>query len=288
MQLAISLHPDFPVRVPFSYYHFLSGAVYGALNFLDSDLASRLHDGSNYSNRIKLFSISPLVSNMVEVHGGKKGSHLKELANDCYLLFKGPTFFNISTASPDLARAFIAAFSNLEFFRLGSQVFRIGVVNILPDPVFKEDMTWISPGSSSIVTNWTIRNQGKKVYQMPINGKKNVPSCNDLLKNNIVHKWKRLVECDVKTCHDWLDDEKIQERDLKEALSVDLIALDVLSDLEEAPYKTRLHHLKNTPVLSWRAPVRIKAPKIVQRLVCSCGLGQLNSMGFGLVKEMSL
>lgn len=287
MQIAVSLHPDFPVRLPFSYYHFLSGAVYEALDSLDPSLAANLHNGTNNFSRIKLFSISPLFSNVVEVHGGGSGSHLKEQEEDYYLLFKGPTFFNIATALPELARAFIVALSNLEFLRLGSQVFRVRSVDILADPAFKEEMTWISPRNSSIVTSWTFRDQGKKVYQMPVESKKDVPNCEKLLKNNIVHKWKRLVECDIDVCRSWLGDTTLMEKDLKESILSDFIDIDILSKLKEAPYKTSLHHVKNNPVFSWKAPVRVKAPEFVQRVIWNCGLGQLNSMGFGLVQEIS-
>ena len=288
MQILISLYPDFPVRLPFSYYHALSAGIYEILNSMDEKFAKDLHDGPLNVNRIKLLTISPLLSKIMEVHGGGKGSHSKEQYSNYFLLFKGKTFFRIATPIPDIAHACVAAFSNVDFLRIGSQVFRVKSVEILSDPVFKENMTWISPGNSSIVTGWTIENADKKVYQFPLDSVKDVPDCSEIIKHSLVHKWQRLIEKTPEVCAAWMGNGHHSDTNLKDFASGKDFSINIITDHDHFIYKTRLHQLKNNPVRSWRAPVMVKGPEWVQKIVWSCGLGQMNTMGFGLVEEVKL
>lgn len=286
MQLIVSLHPDFPVRLPFSYYHSLSASVYETFRSFDESFAQDLHNGSNSASRIKLLTISPLFSNVMEIHGGRKGSHHKGQNKDYYLLFKGTTFFRIATPLPNTARTYMSAFSNTNFLRIGSQVFRVNSVEILAEPIFKREMTWISPENASIVTSWSHKGERKKLYQFPVNKREKLPDSHLLLERNLIHKWKRLVEKAPEVCKKWTGEENASSDELKSMGDSTKINVVILTDHNRFHYKTRLHQLKNTPVRSWRSPVKVIGPAWIQRLIWSCGLGQLNTMGFGLVQEI--
>lgn len=286
MQLIVSLYPEFPVRLPFSYYHSLSASVYETFRSFDESFAQELHNGSNSASRIKLLTISPLFSNVMEVHGGGKGSHNKDQNKDYYLLFKGTTSFRIATPIPNLARASISAFSNTNFLRIGSHVFRVNSVEILKEPIFKREMTWIPPENASIVTSWSSKEERKKLYQFPVNRREKLPDSHLLLEGNLIHKWKRLVEKAPDICKKWTGEENISSNELKNMGDSIKINVAILTDHNRFHYKTRLHQLKNTPVRSWRAPVKVMGPEWIQKLIWNCGLGQLNTMGFGLVQEM--
>jgi CRISPR-associated endoribonuclease Cas6 len=68
---------------------------------------------------------------------------------------------------------------------------------------------------------------------------------------------------------------------VEENISVRLLPLSGAKSVHK-----KRHQIKKTPVFSWIAPVEITAPKAIQRIAWSCGLGEMNSMGFGVVEEV--
>lgn len=278
MQLEIFLHPEMPVRLPFSYYPQLSAAVYSAMDSANPAFAGELHEGQDHKNRIKLFAFSPLYSRFCAVHGGGKGSH-REPSADAYLLFKGKTQFRLCSPWPELMNAVGEGLLKAGLLRIGSQVFRIQDANLLPPPAFCEKMTWRPFGNGSVVTSWSPRNKGIKQFVFPDQTPADAPDCATLLKQNLIHKWRRLNEIRPDLASAWAGAGAACPTE-KEKINVEIPPLRA-----DKPYRTKLHQIISAPVRSWVAPVTVQAPVYLQRLIWSCGLGEMNSMGFGVVEK---
>jgi len=278
MQIVISLDVETPIHLPFSYYPDMAAALYQALAAADPALATDLHEGAAHRNRIKLFAFSPLHSRTCEVHpqdiaARKEGG----------LLFKGPSFFKLCSPWPELMNRIGEGLLAKREFRIGSQLLRVVSVRLAVPPQFTESMAWRPTKTGSVVTSWSPKGRDTKLFAFP--GRPADGQASEaLLRTNLVHKWRRLCEIrgDIASAWSGLGPEAIRD-----AFSVDHIA--ICFGLSEAgdrkAFRTRLHHLKGVPVRSWQATVAVTAPVPVQRLIWSCGLGEMNSMGFGLAEE---
>ena len=278
MQVIVKLLPETPVSLPFSYFHRLSAALYEAISASQSGFATDLHEGAAHRSRIKLFAFSPLHSRMTEVHRPDK-----EARKDGALVFKGPTFFKLSSPWPELMNRVGEGLLAAGQLRIGSQLFRVAGANLLPPPSFKASMTWHPTKTGSIVTSWSRRSDNTKLYAFPDQPAAG-QACETLLRTNLIHKWQRLCEIrnDIAATWSGLDPDATRTAFTPDDLTVDFAN----SANGESAYKTRLHHIKHNPVRSWKTPVKLTAPPPLQRIAWSCGLGEMNSMGFGLVEEV--
>jgi CRISPR-associated endoribonuclease Cas6 len=142
-------------------------------------------------------------------------------------------------------------------------------------------MVWRPFGQAgAISTPWNSPESMKKIFvypDLPTNG---APCCVELLKNNLEHKFKRLMEIRSDIASAWLnfsgDEEKFDKNEIE---------IEFLHHSETMEYKKMLHYGKNAPIRSWRCPVKVTAPIPVQRMIWATGLGSLNSQGYGLVRE---
>ncbi len=271
MQILFRLYPETPIRLDFNYYPKLAAAIYEVLSRYDHEFASDLHDGEDFQNRIKLFGFSPLHSRQTEVHPVDPA---KQQSGG--LVFKGACTLAVCSPWPELMTRIEQGAREVPYLRIGSQLLNIQTVMMVPPPNFKEKMDWMFRRPASCVTSWSVRGERKKVFIMP-DEPGNEVTCEDLLRNNLIHKWRRLKEIRPDIAKAWLENrEEISEHD---------ISLKILPISNRYDYHRKSHIIKQAPVFSWTAPVRIKAPVCIQKIVWSCGLGQMNSMGFGVVEE---
>ena len=283
MQLEVQLFPETPVRLPFSYYDKLGAALYSAIEQGDKPFSADLHDGDSHKNRIKMFCFSPLNSCEMEIHGGAKGSHGRAEAENHFLLFKGQTQFRIGSPWPELMNWLGEGLLKTGFLRIGSQVFRVCGAKLLAPPSFSEVMNWRPIKAGSIVTSWSLPDRNEKRFILPDTPADGEPDCAMLLRRNLCHKWKRLCEIRPDIARSW--SRASAESDVKAALSENQLGIEWQHAEGTRPdYKTRLHQVGRTPVRSWRCDVRLSAPPYGQRLAWACGLGDMNSRGFGLVE----
>ena len=277
MQISLFLFPETPIRLNFSYYPKLASALYQAISYTDPDFANNLHDGVLYRNRIKLFGFSPLYSRHTEVWPEDRKKNISG-----GLVFKGICSFTICSPWPELMDRLCKGLSKISQLRIGSQLIRIQKAIPLDPPDWKKKMNWQFLQPASCVTSWSSKTKGKKLYILPgttVEGH----TCEELLQQNLIHKWRRLKETRQDIAKAWLQNEgdatelaDITEKDVN-------VRLLPLSRSKKA--HTKRHQIKNVPVFSWIAPVEITAPKAIQRIAWSCGLGEMNSMGFGVVEE---
>lgn len=280
MQIVIRLIPETPVSLPFSYFDRLSAAVYDCLTRADAEFSRDLHDGDQHANRIKLFSFSPLHSRMTEVHKPDK-----KKKTEGALVFKGPTFFKLSSPWPELMNRIGEGMLTTGNLRIGSQIFQVAGANLLPPPTFSETMIWRPTKTGSIVTSWTPKSKQQKIYAFP-DTPADGQACEALVRTNLVHKWQRLCEIRPDIAASWAGKE---DSDLRETFSPDDLRVEFIPPAKnnDKPYRTRLHYIKNNPVRSWHATLKITAPVPLQRTAWACGLGEMNSTGFGLVEELN-
>jgi CRISPR-associated endoribonuclease Cas6 len=188
------------------------------------------------------------------------------------ILFAQPTFFTICSAWPELMNSIGEGLVRSKELYIGSQNFRVAAVNIVMPPDFKEKMTWIPRMNSSFVVSETLRGEKKKKYIMPDD-----PKCVELMKNNLIHKWKRLCEIRGDIAASWTDTPAEKCSNLFSSEDIELNFVGV--------HKTKMHLIKTVPVQSFRnVEISMKAPLPLQRLAWSSGLGEMNSMCYGVVE----
>ena len=277
MQIFLRLFPETSIRLDFSYYPKLAAAVYQAISHADPDFADDLHGGELFRNRIKLFGFSPLYSRQTEIHPENKSQN-----KSGGLVFKGECSFTVCSPWPELMNRLGEGFLKTSQLRIGSQLLRIQKAMLAPMPDFKEKMAWRFRQPASCVTSWSSKNENKKRYilpEIPVDGR----TCEALLRQNLIHKWRRLKEVRPDIATAWLRKEAKREKELvdfvEENIHVRLLPLS-----GEKPFHKKRHQIKKAPVFSWIAPVEITAPQAIQRIAWSCGLGEMNSMGFGVVE----
>lgn len=274
MHAEITLFPETPIHLNFNYFDKLSSAIYCAIRNSDSDFAHNLHDGEDHKSKIKLFGFSPLHSKMTELR------HPDPVTKkEGELIFKGLTTFRINSPWPELLNRLAEGLLAEQFLRIGSQVFRINQIGLIAPPPFAETMTWQPLKPASIVTTWSDREAKTKRCILP-GQSENGQTTETLLQYNLYHKWQRLNEVRPDIIQSWTP----------ENIPVDLdsIHTQLLTWNDSTPFKSKFHIVKGNPVKSWIAPVQINAPIPIQRIAWSCGLGEMNSMGFGVVQQMEV
>lgn len=270
MRIKILLFPHQPVFLTFSYYHHLSSALYEVLGGVDPDFSREIHHGATHRNRIKLFNFSPLNSKAIQIV--RKGEIGRE---DGGLVFKGLTSFCISSPSAEIIRRWFAGIKNIQQLRVGSQAFWVKKVEFLEIPDFQSEMIWVPVRNAGVVNAWTpIAGSGKR-YLMPRQEFEGM-TAETLLADNLVHKWRRLTETYPEVAKAWATGENMTLKEKK-------VHVHIENRLRGDEFVHKAHLIKSTYVRSWAAPVRIVAPMSIQRLVWTCGLGEMNSMGFGMV-----
>lgn len=284
MQLAVTIAPVGPARLPFFYQQFLSAALYQALAIVQPDFALELHEGKLHQNRIKLFGFSPLRSRHMTVTRGGKGSHLPNghgNGNEApSLLIEGEATFRLFSPWPELMSAVGEGLLAGGTLRLSQYEFAVQSAVMVPQPAFAETMTWKPSHESSFVTSWKPRETDKKLYSLP--GKPaEGHECSELLKQNLLHKWLRFTDETGRPdiAARWAGLQNAEPAEAKAWLARQNVELTL-----GEPTKTRLFHIKKIPVRSWAGPVTLTAPIALQRLAWSAGLGEMNSMGFGAVE----
>lgn len=279
MQISLRLFPETPIRLDFSYYPKLAAAVYQAISHADPDFADDLHGGELFRNRIKLFGFSPLYSRQTEIYSENRRQN-----KSGGLVFKGICSFTICSPWPELMDRLSEGLLKASYLRIGSQLLRIQKAMPAQMPDLKEKMVWRFRQPASCATTWSSKNENKKLYilpEIPVDGH----TCEVLLRQNLIHKWRRLKEIRPDIATAWLRKEAKGEKEPADFAEED-IRVQLLPLSGEKHFHKKRHQIKKAPVFSWIAPVEITAPQAIQRIAWSCGLGEMNSMGFGVVEEV--
>ncbi|MCM8536724.1 MAG: CRISPR-associated endoribonuclease Cas6 [Lentisphaeraceae bacterium] len=272
MQYEIQLRCLDDKTLSFDYLYPLYSAIMRSLTLSHSSLAKEIHDGI-HKNRVKLFCFSPLNGGKSVVVEGQKRKQLQ---------IEGRTWFRISSPIPEFLNAISESLLSQGEINILGKSFRVTGINMTAPPKFKEEMAWRPFGSSaSIVTAWSPRD-GKKRFLRPGHNEEGYPDVEKILADNLTLKFnKRLFEIRDDVAKAWLRDSELDAVIQGETP----IAIELLPYSKDKPYKKVTVQTKNINIYSWRAPVKVKAPIAMQRMIWSSGLGSLNSQGFGLMQE---
>ncbi len=274
MQIEIKLKPQDNKVISHDYLYAMSSMLKNILFETAPEFSTELHEGE-HQNRIKLFTFSPLNS-----FPKPKSVPIDGEARKKMLLGKR-VWFRIASPWPELLNTMGQALLSAGEIRIMNKRLKVEAINMIAPPELKETMVWRPFGqSASICSPWSCRDQKKKSFTYPDKNINGSPDCRTLLKDNLTNKYKRVREVREDIVRAW---EKSSES--AEIHRNTPIEIEFLPHSSDKPYKTVMHQGKNTPIRTWRCPVKVTAPIPIQRLIWASGLGAMNSQGYGLVQE---
>ena len=265
MQIEIQLESN-GTPVPCSYQYRLSSALYRILSDHSPELGRFLHDGEA-KNRLKLFVFSGLNSDPHPVFSETgNGQPSFKFGKRCWMRF--------ASVVPEIVFNMSEALLSTGHIQLADARFKVKKVEMVRQPEFKPSMVYRPFGQNGMIV---CRYNGKT--QFPDNSVAGLPDCAVLLAENLRHKLLRFQE--------------VRPDILSNYLSVSDLTLDSIRDLKieveflplkpDLPFKTGLFEIKDIRQRAFRAPFRLTAPEVVHRIAWQCGVGSLNSQGFGLL-----
>jgi len=266
MRLKLTLSQEKTIEtLPINTGYLIASAIYNTLGKSSQDYATWLHNQGyseiHHPRNFKFFTFSNLDIPIREI----RGNQLISKSRQCSFL--------ISSPKEDFLQNLVSGLFHEGSLRLGPAVFQKKLIETLPEPEFKPEMSFLmlSPTTLSIQE---IDAQGKhlKHFLRP-----NDPRVPGLMKQNLIHKYETLYEKpyangDAEFKFEFKDD--YLQRQLKKGKGIEK-----LITIAEG---TR----KETKVKAILCPFTIQAdPELIQ-VGYDCGFGNNNAMGFGMVKEM--
>lgn len=272
MQIELQLAAVDDYALSHDYYYDLGVALLTVLSKHNAALANSLHEGA-FRNRIKLYAFSPLNSDpkptLTTLPNGQSGFVLGKRA-----------WMRFAAAWPELVYALGDALLSQGEFNVRGKRLRIEKVEMVKPPAFSDTMVFRPFGQMGTICCRYGKDR-RVFFQHPDNSSEGVPSCAELLRENLRHKCLRLEKVRPDIFENLLSLSGLKAEDVI-AMPIDVEVLPLTAD---KPFIKALHYIKTVPVSSFCARVKVTAPEIIQRLVWDCGLGALNSQGFGLVSQ---
>lgn len=223
------------------------------------EIGEELHN----SKKIKMFCFSALNSTpytSIIIKNEKK-----------LISFGEKIFFRMASFNPAIITMFEQAIIEAKVLNIrGKELIFVGSKNI-DYPDFKEEMTWIPHYFGGIVT----RQKNSNNFIFP-----NSPDeCKEIITNNLISKYSLM--------HDLINDQEKEtiEKNYGKITSSDEIKIEFIGDFKRIMNENMKKTGNVIRIFSWACPVKIVAPKIIQKLIFDAGLGSLNSQGYGLVNE---
>lgn len=267
MRLRITLHAERPMRVPFSHQELLSGLVYRLLGVSSAEYARFLHDEGYGSSdemrrRFKLFTFSTL----------RAGRSVRRMDERGLLFGPGLVEWYVSSPLPDfLTHSATGLLAEGEPLRVGpSAVFTVRAIDAVSTPQFG-DHTAVSAGTARAkFTCWTplvasvASPDGRKTpyYLRPT---ADADAFSEAVRKNLLQKYA-LVH------HAPPPDDRLT------------LAFDA-AYLARSPHggtkKITIHQID---VIGAEAPFTLTGSPDLLRLAWETGLGEKNSMGFGMIE----
>lgn len=271
MQIELQFSSSGNQVLAFDYQYELASAFYRTLTDRAPSFARELHDGAQ-KNRIKLFVFSLFSSEAkpepAALPDGRSG-----------LKFGKRIWMRFASIWPELIYQMADALQQKGELNLSGQAFHLESLRMVPTPKFQPEMVYRPFGQAGFVV-CPYKKAGKTVYQMPDDSETGIPSCRTMIAGNLRHKLLRLKEIRPDIFENIMSIGNLNA----DAVAELPIQVEFLPLMETRAYRTRLVRFKGVNIRGFRAPVRITAPEAVHRIVWSCGLGALNSTGWGLME----
>lgn len=264
MQLEITLSQAQKTPLPYSSSYHLYAAVIAALTRHSPKTAENFHNSEN-QRKTKLLAISPLNSTP---HPEPRGDGMIMLGDKIY--------FRLASPLPEIIYGIGEALLAAGKITVQDKVFNVVNAAMVNPPMLGKTMTWRVFGQAGgIHTSWNDKTLKKKIPVYPDSKIKGVPTCEELLADNLRNKLLRLQELRPDILASW-DDDGFAVKKMP-------VSIEILPMNGKTLYGKKMYNVKGTNVLSWRAPVRITACDAIQRIAFETGLGSLNTQGHGLV-----
>lgn len=263
MRLKLTLQPvQRETAVPINYQYPLSAAIYKILGRAAPEYAQWLHDhgySGSAEKRMKLFSFSRL-----NIPGVRRvGKILIAGENRPWSLFVG------SPMEEDFVQNFVLGLFEDQTLEIGGPGavgrFQIAAVEAMPEPNFKAAMKGKTLSPIVVSTMREIEGKLKPYYYRPTD-----PELGPAIRSNLIRKYDIVYG---RPC-------------ARPELS---IAFDMDYYERKRGKVTRLWHIKEgaaeeTRIKSFEMPFQIQGNPELIRIAWECGLGDKNSLGFGMVE----
>lgn len=247
--------------IPINYQYQLSSAIYSILSSASPEYSQWLHEiGYTAPNGkpLKLFVFSKLFVPRVKIYDG---ALIVRNYSPCLLQIQSPML-------QDFVQNFVVGLFSAQSIviasRYGKETFYIQQVETLPEPDFSEEMKFkcLSPIVAS-----TMRDNGEEHYFRP-----NEPELGEAIRKNLISKFETIHRHPPKddNLNFELDEQYIERRGGVKRIS-------------------KLIHIKEgtseeTRIKAFECPFYLKGSIELIKTAYECGIGQKNSMGFGMVE----
>ena len=250
MRIKITCDIGEGIRLPINYNYFLSGVIYQFLRESDPEYAQFLHqDGYEVENRrFKLFTFSQLMAKR-EIRGAQ-------------IHFRSPLTWYVSSSQQPFLENFAAALMQTGILQVERHRLRVKDVEVLRQPRFGPQMTFrcLSP-----VTMSTKRERDDKLvthYCFPDD-----PQFSELVRQNLIRKYEAVY--------------RHPPEETSFAMTFDQGYID-----KRKGRVTRLVDYKGIKIRGVVSPFHvIGAPELIH-IGYTCGFGDKNSAGFGMVEVL--
>ena len=255
MRLEILFEPKANEYIlPVNYLYPLSAVVYKIFAAGSESIAKWLHEKGftdNTGKNLKLFNFSKLVFEKYSIN-----TEFIKCRGNCSFIFSTPV-------ETKLAETFISGIFNLQSFQIGNSRYQsefvIKGIEIRKPPEFSDEHVFKLITPVSVSTMIEINNK-KQIYYFRPEDK----SFTEAIRKNLIKKYEMLYR-------------KQYTGNLELALPVGV------------GYKSKLIHIKEgtpdeTRIKGFLTTISIKGEPEIMEVAYYCGIGERNSLGFGMVE----
>ncbi len=266
MRLKLTLSQQNPIEyLPINTGYLIASAIYATIAKSSEGFADWLHnEGYSIENKpqnFKFFTFSNL------------DVPIREIRDKTLISKSRQCSFMISSPKDEFLQNLVTGLFHEGSLRLGPAVFQKKLIETLPEPEFKPEMSFLmlSPTTLS-VQKIDARGNHIKHFLRPYD-----PRVPGLIKQNLIHKYETLYEKpyahgDAEFKFEFKKD--YLQRQLKKGRGIEKL----ITIAEGTQRETRVKAIL--------CPFTIQADPELIKIGYECGFGNNNSMGFGMVKEM--
>lgn len=284
MRLRLTIRPlQKPCSITLNYNYYLSSAIYRWIEASSPEYSARLHERGfqpeGMRRRFKHFCFSQLVVEKRQVREGR-----------LHILSPIITWYVGMPVEESLQHFVFGLFEKQHFFIESPDIrFAVEQVEALPEPAWSSPMHFrmLSPVTVSVPIDRTStspdgRTKLSAQYLLPDD-----PRLSQALRNNILNKWRSL--CRSESLSDLQDSGSDRLSDLQDVAFTCSLDQKFIADRGGPGKITKLITIRErqegeTKVRAFMCPLTIEGDVRLIRLAYESGLGEKNSMGFGMIE----
>ncbi|MCS3901886.1 CRISPR-associated endoribonuclease Cas6 [Methanococcus voltae] len=247
MRISINLKCEKNTTIPFNYQYQLSTALYNCMYDNNKEFAENLHKSKDF----KFFTHSWLFMPNSKV--GKNGIICKD----------GNAFFKVSSPNDELMTHLLQGLFKVGYMQINNT--KLDVVGVLNEKGYNSNIKKMKTISPVLLRTKKERNgidntEGLKIYD--ILPQENSEKFHENLKNNLKRKYSLFYDKDYENC-------------------------DLDFDINISEAKSKRVKIKDSFQRCSNLKFEISGDEDLIKFAYECGLGELNSMGFGMIDKYS-